>query len=288
MLTPSTFSIVAFDPDANELGVAVESKFLSVGSAVPWVEAGVGAIATQSWANTTYGPRGLDLLRKGATPEETMFSLTGDDEHADERQVGIVDATGRSATYTGAKCKDWAGGKNGLSFAAQGNILVGQAVVNSMVSTFHQTKGHLADRLVAALRAGQAAGGDRRGQQSAALYIAKPAGGYAGFNDRYVDLRVDDHPQPIEELARILEIHKLYSFKPLPDEIMPIDAKLGAQLAELLAKVREIPVGSPFDDNARKALVSFMHRENLEDRVRDDGCIDRQTLEYLRTFSAAQ
>jgi uncharacterized Ntn-hydrolase superfamily protein len=286
MLTPSTFSIVAFDPDANELGIAVESKFLSVGSAVPWVEASVGAIATQSWANTTYGPRGLDLLRKGATPEETMRSLTGDDEHADERQVGIVDAKGGSATYTGDKCKDWAGGKNGPNFAAQGNILVGQAVVDAMVSKFHQTKGHLADRLVAALRAGQAAGGDRRGQQSAALYIAKPAGGYAGFNDRYVDLRVDDHPQPIEELARILEIHKLYSFKPLPDEILPIDAKLGAQLAELLGKAREIATGSPFDDNARKALVSFMHRENLEDRVRDDGCIDRQTLEYLRTFAA--
>jgi uncharacterized Ntn-hydrolase superfamily protein len=286
MLTPSTFSIVAFDPDANELGVAVESKFLSVGSAVPWVEASVGAIATQSWANTTYGPRGLDILGKGATPEETIRALTADDEHADERQVGIVDAKGRSATYTGSKCKDWAGGKNGPNFAAQGNILVGQAVVDSMVSKFRQTKGHLADRLVAALRAGQAAGGDRRGQQSAALYIAKPGGGYAGFNDRYVDLRVDDHPQPIEELARILEIHKLYSFKPLPDEILPIDDKLGAQLAELLAKAREIPAGSSFDGNARKALVSFMHRENLEDRVRDDGCIDRQTLEYLRSFAS--
>jgi uncharacterized Ntn-hydrolase superfamily protein len=286
MLRPATFSIVAFDSDANELGIAVESKFLSVGSAVPWVEAAVGAIATQSWANTTYGPRGLDLLRKGATPEETIRALTGDDEHADERQVGIVDAKGRSATYTGAKCKDWAGGKNSLNYAAQGNILTGQAVVDSMIGTFHKTNGHLADRLVAALRAGQAAGGDRRGQQSAALYIAKPSGGYAGFNDRYVDLRVDDNPQPIEELARILEIHKLYSFKPLPDEILPIDAKLGAQLAELLAKAREIPAGRPFDDNARKALVSFMHRENLEDRVRDDGCIDRQTLEYLRTFAA--
>ncbi len=286
MLVPSTFSIVAFDPEKNELGVAVESKFLSVGSAVPWVEGGVGAIATQSWANTTYGPRGLDLLRKGATPEETMRTLTGDDEHADERQVGIVDAKGRSATYTGEKCKDWAGGENGPNFAAQGNILVGQAVVDSMVSAFHQTKGHLADRLVAALRAGQAAGGDKRGQQSAALYIAKPGGGYAGFNDRYVDLRVDDNPRPIEELARILEIHKLYYFKPLPDEILPIDDKLGAQLAELLTKARELPQGSRFDDNARKALVSFMHRENLEDRVRDDGCIDLQTLEYLRTFSA--
>ena len=286
MLRPSTFSIVAFDPAANELGVAVESKFLAVGSAVPWVEAGVGAIATQSWANTSYGPRGLDLLRKGATPQEAINALIADDEHADERQVGIVDAHGRSATYTGAKCNDWAGGTNGLDFSAQGNILAAPAVVDSMVQAFEQTKGHLADRLVAALRAGQAAGGDKRGQQSAALYVAKPKGGYSGFNDRYVDLRVDDHSRPIEELARILEVHKLYNFKPLPHEIMTIDDALGTEIAFLLVKVGELPKGAAFDGKAREVLVSLMHRENLEDRVRDDGCIDLQTLEYLRALRA--
>jgi uncharacterized Ntn-hydrolase superfamily protein len=285
MLVPATFSIIGFDPETNELGVAVESKFLSVGAVVPWVESGVGAIATQSWANTTYGPRGLELLRRGATPEDVIQTLTSDDTNAAERQVGIVDARGRSATYTGEDCKDWAGGTAGQNYAAQGNILAGQAVVDSMVKAFTQTRGYLADRLVAALRAGQAAGGDRRGQQSAALYIAKPNGGYSGFNDRYVDLRVDDHSGPIEELARILEQHKLYFFKPRPEDVLPIDARLGAEIAAVLVKAGTLPKGAAFDGKAREALVAFMHRENLEDRVRDDGCIDRQTLAYLRSFT---
>jgi uncharacterized Ntn-hydrolase superfamily protein len=285
MLVPATFSIIGFDPETNELGVAVESKFLSVGAVVPWVGSSVGAIATQSWANTTYGPRGLELLRRGATPDDVIRMMTSDDENTAERQVGIVDAHGRSATYTGARCKEWAGGSAGPNYAAQGNILAGQAVVDSMVKTFTQARGYLADRLVAALRAGQTAGGDRRGQQSAALYIAKPSGGYGGFNDRYVDLRVDDHAQPIEELARILEQHKLYFFKPRPEDILPIDAALGAELAALLVKVGSLPQGATFDDKARAALVAFMHRENLEDRVRDDGCTDRQTLAYLRSYT---
>ena len=285
-MLPSTFSIVAFDPEKNELGVAVQSKFLSVGAAVPWVEGGVGAIATQAWANTTYGPHGLAKLRTGETPQETINALTRDDEHAAERQVGIVDAHGRSATYTGSKCMDWAGGAAGANYAAQGNILAGAAVVDGIVRAFQATKGALADRLVAALRAGQAAGGDRRGKQSAALYIAKPGGGYAGFNDRYVDLRVDDHPEPIEELARLLELHKLYFFKPAPEDVMPIDETLGREITTLLAKAGALPPNSRFDDASRAALVKFMHRENLEDRVRHDGCIDRQTLEYLRAFTA--
>lgn len=285
MLVPATFSIVGFDPETNELGVGVESKFLSVGAVVPWVESGVGAIATQSWANTTYGPRGLEMLRRGAKPDEVISTLTSDDEHAAERQVGIVDAHGRSATYTGSHCKDWAGGATGPNYAAQGNILTGQPVVESMVKAFSQTHGYLADRLIASLRAGQAAGGDRRGQQSAALYIAKPSGGYGGFNDRYVDLRVDDHQEPIEELARILEQHKLYFFQPRPEDILPIDAALGAEIAALLVKAGSLAPGAGFDDKAREALVAFMHRENLEDRVRDDGCVDRQTLAYLRSFT---
>jgi uncharacterized Ntn-hydrolase superfamily protein len=284
MLVPATFSIVAFDPETQELGVAVESKFLSVGAVVPWVESGVGAIATQSWANTTYGPRGLELLRRGAMPDEAVKKLTVDDENAAERQVGIVDAHGRSATYTGAKCKDWAGGAAGPNYAAQGNILAGKGVVDGMIRAFTETRGYLADRLVAALRAGQAAGGDRRGQQSAALYIAKPAGGYAGFNDRYVDLRVDDHPAPIEELARILEQHKLYFFQPRPEDVLPIDDALGDEITTHLVKAGLVAPDAAYDAEAREALVAFMHRENLEDRVRDDGCIDRQTLDYLRSF----
>jgi uncharacterized Ntn-hydrolase superfamily protein len=288
VLVTSTFSIVACDPDANELGVAVQSKFLSVGAAVPWVEGGVGAIATQAWANTTYGPRGLALLRSGSAPTEVIESLTQDDPDADQRQVGIVDAGGRAATYTGEKCMEWAGGKTGTNFAAQGNILAGPAVVDQMVSAFTNAHCSLADRLVAALRAGQAAGGDRRGKQSAALYIAKPHGGYAGFNDRYVDLRVDDHPEPIEELARILDLHKLYFFKAQPEDVLEIDSSLAAELSGLLARAGFLSAGAPFDEDAYGALVAFMHRENLEDRVRHDGCIDRQTLEYLRTFVASK
>jgi uncharacterized Ntn-hydrolase superfamily protein len=288
MLSPSTFSIVAYDPGADELGVAVQSKFLSVGAAVPWVEGGVGAIATQAWANTTYGPRGLALLRTGKSPDEVVKELTKTDENADQRQVGIVDARGRSWTYTGAKCIEWAGGRAGVNYAAQGNILAGPAVVSEMAATFSTSEGALADRLVGALRAGQAAGGDRRGKQSAALYIAKPGGGYAGFNDRYVDLRVDDHPDPIEELARILELHKLYFFKPRPEDIIEIDATLGSEIAALLTRAQYLPAGARFDDAAYDALVAFMHRENLEDRVRHDGSIDRQTLEYLRSYAASK
>ncbi len=214
---PATFSIAAFDDAENELGVAVQSKFLAVGSAVPWVMGSVGAIATQAWANTTYGPRGLELLQAGHPPADVIDLLISSDANADQRQIGIVDAKGRSATYTGSGCVEWAGGLAGDNYAAQGNILAGPDVVRDMADTWRRATGRLADRLIAALRAAQAAGGDKRGKQSAALYIAKPGGGYAGFNDRYVDLRVDDHPDPIEELARLLELHKLYFFKPLPE-----------------------------------------------------------------------
>ena len=273
MQRPSTFSIVGCDPATSEVGVAVQSKFLAVGAAVPWVIGGVGAVATQAWANTTYGPRGLALLQEGKTPAEVIGLITGVDEQRDDRQVGIVDANGRSATFTGARCMDWAGGKAGENFAAQGNILAGPRVVDAMVESFTGSSGHLADRLVAALRAGQAEGGDRRGKQSAALYIGKPGGGYGGFNDRYVDLRVDDHPDPIEELARILELHKLYFFKAEPGDLLTIDAALQREIDALVKR------------SGAKSLVEFMHRENLEDRVRSDGAIDKQTLEYLRAFA---
>ncbi|HXM17956.1 MAG TPA: DUF1028 domain-containing protein [Candidatus Tumulicola sp.] len=287
MIKPSTFSIIGYDPHANETGVVVQSKFLSVGAAVPWVAADAGAVATQAWANTTYGPRGLEMLRKGMPPQDVIAELIRDDEHASQRQLGIVDMQGRSATYTGDECMPWAGGKSGTNFAAQGNILAGPEVVDALVSTFEQTRGALADRLVAALRAGQAAGGDRRGKQSAALYIAKPKGGYSGFNDRYVDLRVDDHPEPIEELARILELHKLYFFKPEPQDVLKIDTALGAEIVTLLKRAKALAsTSAAFDVAANEALVKFMHKENLEDRVRDDGCIDRQTLGYLRGYTA--
>ncbi|HLI96938.1 MAG TPA: DUF1028 domain-containing protein [Candidatus Baltobacteraceae bacterium] len=280
-----TFSIVAADPQSGEVGIAVESKFLSVGAVVPWVRAGAGAIATQAFANTAYGPRALEMLSAGNAPGDVAAALVKDDENREDRQFGVVDVTGRAATFTGEKCITWAGGIAGPGFAAQGNILAGAAVVDALATSFTGSSGPLADRLIGALRAAQDAGGDKRGQQSAALVIEKPRGGYAGFNDRYVDLRVDDHPAPIEELARLLELHKLYFSPPQPQDVIPIDDALGRELVRELVRIGALDGGERFDERARTALVSFMHVENLENRVRDDGAVDRQTLEYLRNVS---
>jgi uncharacterized Ntn-hydrolase superfamily protein len=204
----ATFSIVAFDPNTKELGIAVQSKVISVGSIVPWAKGGVGAVATQSYANTQYGPEGLKLLEDGLDPNEVIKKLTAADPEAQSRQVGIVDATGMVATFTGEKCNSWAGGRTGKYYTVQGNILAGQGVVNGMAEAFEKTKGELGTRLISALEAGQAAGGDKRGRQSAALLLVREGWGYGGFNDRYRDLRVDDNPEPIKELRRIYEIHK--------------------------------------------------------------------------------
>lgn len=213
----ATFSIVAYDPATQDVGVAVESKFFSVGPVVPWVESGVGAIATQAFANVTYGPRGLELLRMGLAPEQVGKLLTEADPQRDRRQIGIVDVNGRAYTYTGERCTPWAGGRSGKdsqgrAYAVQGNILTGEEVVLAMEKAFLESSGELADKLLAALAAGQQAGGDSRGQQSAALVVMRPRGGYAGMNDRYVDLRVEDHPRPIEELARLWGIRKAMNY----------------------------------------------------------------------------
>ncbi|MFH1312558.1 MAG: DUF1028 domain-containing protein [Candidatus Eisenbacteria bacterium] len=207
----STFSIVGFDPETGELGIAVASKFLAVGAVVPWASAGVGAVATQSYANTMYGPEGLALLASGLDPHEVLDQLTGADEGRERRQAGIVDAVGRSATFTGKECIAWAGGKAGKYYACQGNILVDETTVTAMAETFGATVGPLGLRLVKALKAGEEAGGDSRGKQSASLLVVKEAGGYLGLNDRYIDLRVDDHNEPVEELSRLLAIQLSYS-----------------------------------------------------------------------------
>ena len=204
----ATFSIVGYDASTGALGIAVQSKFFAVGSVVPWAEAGVGAIATQSWANTTYGPNGLKLLKSGLSAEQTLERLIADDPGRATRQVGIVDAKGNIANYTGDECNAWAGAVSGKNYTAQGNILAGEEVVKAMGKTFEETEGELADKLMAALFAGQEAGGDTRGQQSAALLVVQEHSGYGGFNDRYIDLRVDDAEKPIEALQRLLEIHK--------------------------------------------------------------------------------
>ena len=202
----STFSIVAYDPNTREWGVGVGSKFLAVGSVVPWVKAEEGAIATQSYANTSYGPQGLKLLADGKSAEEVIQLLVDADQNKESRQVGIIDQQGNPATFTGGKCLAWAGGKTGKHYACQGNILAGPEVVNQMAKVFESTTGPLAWRIMAALEAADAAGGDVRGRQSAAIYVAKTGAGYAGLNDRMIDFRVDDHEQPIQELSRILSL----------------------------------------------------------------------------------
>jgi uncharacterized Ntn-hydrolase superfamily protein len=199
-----TFSIVAFDPKTGDLGVAVASKFLAVGSVVPYAQAGVGAIATQSFANTTFGPKGLALLKKGLTPSQVLKQLLANDKDRELRQVGIVDAKGRAAAFTGKRCLPWAGHIVGKRFAVQGNILAGEQVVKAMAKAFQETQGELAERLMAALEAGEQAGGDARGKQSAAILVVRKGAGYGGFDDRYIDLRVDDHPEPVKELRRLL------------------------------------------------------------------------------------
>jgi uncharacterized Ntn-hydrolase superfamily protein len=213
----ATFSIVAFDPEREEWGVAVQSKFFGVGTVVPWARAGVGAIATQSYANIRYGPDGLELLAEGKSAEETLATLLEEDNGRERRQVGIVDGLGRAAAFTGNECNDWAGQIEGTHFCVQGNLLAGEEVVERMAAAFRQARearandaSGLADWLMAALAAGQEAGGDRRGQQSAALLVVRESGGYAGANDRFIDLRVEDHDRPIEELTRLLEIHKKF------------------------------------------------------------------------------
>jgi uncharacterized Ntn-hydrolase superfamily protein len=209
----ATYSIVAYDPDTQELGIAVQSKFIAVGSVVPWARAGWGAIATQSYANTNYGPKGLELLAK-LKPEEVLAKLTEEDKGAQVRQVGIVNAQGESATFTGKQCNPWAGGIAGKNFCVQGNILAGEDVVKNMAKSFEESKGDLGERLIAALQAGQDAGGDVRGMQSAALLIVRDKWGYAGLNDRYRDLRVDDHAEPIKELKRVYDLHRKIFPKP--------------------------------------------------------------------------
>lgn len=204
----NTFSIVGYDPKTQEWGIAVQSKFIAVGAVVPWAKAGVGAIATQSYANTTFGPKGLELLAQGKLAQEVLELLIAEDPGQAKRQVGIVDAKGNAASFTGDECLDWAGGITGGNFAAQGNILVSEETVDAMAETFQSTKGPLAHRLLQALEAGQAAGGDSRGKQSAAILLVQEKAGYGGFNDVKVDLRVDDHEKPITELKRIFKVHQ--------------------------------------------------------------------------------
>jgi len=269
---------------AGECGVAVASKFLSAGAVVPWARGGVGAIATQPYANTSYGPAGLDLLANGASPQAVIDRLTAGDPDSAKRQVGIVDMQGGAASFTGSECFPWFGGLTDDHVAVQGNILVGEATVSAMLRAFQTTTGTLAGRLLAALKAGDRAGGDRRGKQSAALLVVKPAGGYGGLNDRYLDLRVDDNPHPVDELERLTGLWRLYFEKPAEDDLLVIDERLAHELRDGLRRLGYDPGpdGEPWGDRARRAFTAFSEMENLEDRLRTDGRTDRQVLAYFR------
>ncbi|HEX9028155.1 MAG TPA: DUF1028 domain-containing protein [Anaerolineales bacterium] len=282
---PSTFSIAACDLSDQSWGVAVASKFPAVGAVVPWASAGAGAVATQAHGNTTFGPRGLELMRSGLGAEETLHQLLGDDPDREKRQVGMVDARGKSATYTGSSCYPWAGGITGEGYAIQGNILAGEQVVKAMKAAFiSPSQGDLPDRLYAALLAGDLAGGDRRGRQSAAILVVKPGGGYSGFNDRWIDYRVDDHTDPVARLGELLEMHRLYFGHSPESERITLD---GQELMRFQAMLRRLgyysgPQSGIYDPATRAAFESFIGNENFEDRVDPQkGVIDRPVLEFL-------
>jgi uncharacterized Ntn-hydrolase superfamily protein len=313
---PVTYSIVARDAATGDLGVAVQSKFLAVGAVVPWARAGVGAIATQSYANVAYGPDGLALLEGDASAQEALDRLVAADTLREQRQAGIVDVHGRSATYTGRHCFAWAGGRTGPGFAAQGNILAGPGVVDGLVDTFAAGGQPFPELLVACLAAADAQGGDRRGRQGAALYVAREGAGYGGGNDRWIDLRVDDHFDPIGELGRLLELHRLYLDRPALDELVRADEAVAGELRSLLGRLgagpgsgfsevyqpmsalssqdaaadREArpmtgdpaPLPSNWDASWQRALEDWMAVENLEERTAAPGWVDRRVLEFLR------
>jgi uncharacterized Ntn-hydrolase superfamily protein len=272
----STYSIVACDLDAEQWGVGVQSKFLAVGSVVPWAEPHVGALATQSYANPRYGPEGLALLRHGNSAEEVVATLTSRDGNRAQRQVGIVDGQGRAVSFTGEECLDWAGGRTGDGYAAQGNILVSEATVDALALTF-ESNAHLelAERLVECLAAAQAAGGDRRGQQSATVLVVEKDAGYGKLSDTVVDLRVDDHPRPIVELRRLLALHReLFGVTPTEDWL-DVDELLAAELRERLARLG-------YEDDLGQAFSAWAGRENLEERVDGVERIDPVVLGALR------
>lgn len=290
MPRPSTFSIIGYDPLPPAWGIAVASKFPAVGAVVPWARAGAGAVATQSAANTSFGPLGLQRMADGESAERALQALVTGDPGRAMRQVGMIDATGRPATYTGADCYAWAGGLVGPHCAVQGNILVGPEVVAQMAAAFEAKAGELPARLLAALLAGDRAGGDRRGRQSAALLVVKPSGGYGGHNDRWIDYRVDDHPDPVPQLAELLELHELYFGESSPSDRLPLE---GAALMALQRIMRQQgyytgEANGRCDEATLAALRRFVGNENFEERTDLNALtIDRPVLDFLQRRFAA-
>lgn len=283
-----TFSIAACDLNEGAWGVAVASKFLAVGALVPWARAGAGAVATQALAKVAYGPDGLALLAAGRRADETLAALLANDSQRAARQVGIVDARGSAAAHTGADCHAWAGQRTGAGYTCQGNLLAGPETLDAMAAAFEGAEGELADRLLAALAAGDRAGGDRRGRQSAALLVVKAGGGYGGDTDRYLDLRVDDDPEPVAALARLVAAHHLFFGAPRPEDRLPITPEIARELQTLLAAQGYYsgPVSGQWDAPTQRAFWALVGSENLEERwnpERQPDHIDRVALEYLRS-----
>ena len=268
-----TFSLVACDLEARQWGVVVASKFLAVGALVPWAAGDVGGIATQALANVGYGPAGVELLRDGLSAQEVVDRLIGSDSHAADRQLGVVDSAGRSAAFTGEECLEWAGHRTGPGFAAQGNLLAGAAVVTALADTFESTAGPLVERLLAALAAADAAGGDRRGRQSACVIVRQSGAGYGGGNDVAVDLRVDDHPEPVEELQRLYSMHDLLFGSTAEADLIPLEQVEG-ELSQRLSLLG-------FTGPAEAALQAWADIENLEERLHP-GRVDPVVLRLLR------
>ncbi len=282
-----TFSIVAHDAAEDAWGVAVSSKFPAVGAVVPWARAGVGAVATQSYAKIGFGPDGLDLMAEGRSAEDALSDLLAADDGRETRQVALVDGRGGVAAHTGADCHDWAGHKTGAGYSVQGNLLAVEAVIDAMAAGYLQAEGELADRLVAALRAGEYAGGDKRGKQSAAVVVVRPGGGYGGDNDRYLDLRVDDSEEPVQRLDELVRMHHLY-FQPARDEdILRIDRDIARELQAMLIKQGYMTgeVNGDWDEVCQQVFFMLIGNENLEMRWsldRNRFSIDRVVLNHLR------
>lgn len=282
-----TYSIIGRDPAAAEIGAAVQSKFPGIGSIALHGEAGVGCITTQAFANPRHGPDGLALLRLGATPAQALDVLVAGDAVRDERQVALMAPAGPAAVHTGAALAGWdgtSGSRAGPDCLASGNALAGPAVLDAMVGAFADAAGDLADRLVAALRAGRDAGGERRGQQSAAVLVVKPGGGYGGVSGRHVDVQVYDHGEPIEELARCLRLHRLSYHPSRPNDLVPIGPDLARELKAILRRTgfADLADGPGWPPAATAALRRFMGSENYDNRLRDDAQIDVEVLADIR------
>ncbi|HEV2449464.1 MAG TPA: DUF1028 domain-containing protein [Thermoplasmata archaeon] len=286
-----TFSIVAADPETETWGVAVQSKFISVGAVVPWAEAPVGAVATQARANVSYGPRGLELLRKGRSASDVVKALTDADDRRADRQLGVVDRRGGSAAYTGANCPAWAGHVLGTGFACQGNILFAPEVVEAMARSFERTPGDLPERLLASLAAGQREGGDRRGMQSAALLVVRAKGGYDQGSDRWIDLRIDDHAMPIEELQRVFRLYDLTLLeRGDPASLLPLEGETALRVQRALSVLGFYtgPMGGAWEGKSRAAYLKFMDEHNFENKARDGKEVWPSVLAYLEERAQAE